>query len=377
MVGKSSPFMLSRCSATRKLGPHILILVAMKRTVLCFVAIVVAHATASTQSSRRSRSVVFPRVDSVDSRPALNASRNQPAHASAPVTQNDAVLHGGSQIDPEKSTSAPLLSKSMFISCLAFLTGIGDVISFRRYGCYANMMTGNTIRLTMALSELRLRDALLFGSLVTSYAMGVGAFHAVNFTKKQRGTASSFAAAPLFLTVFVLVDILVKLHGDSNSRIFLPPLGLGFGMLNAASTDALGGTTTYAMTGHIMKLGHAVVDRFMAGKKRWRKGTRTSTRVVICFAAGIATGTILSNLLGSALGNLPPFTTLGILYTLLLGLYSLQKPDLSQRRTGTMQRTAAEKETIIGTTSASQMDVNMDGWTTMPPGPLPFQDGQE
>jgi hypothetical protein len=57
---------------------------------------------------------------------------------------------------------APREADAPFVRRYAFLAGCTDVICFRRYGCYANMMTGNCISFASAAGGLRPGEAAFF-----------------------------------------------------------------------------------------------------------------------------------------------------------------------------------------------------------------------
>ena len=184
--------------------------------------------------------------------------------------------------------------KAMFVSSMAFITGFVDVICYRRYGCFVNMMTGNTIRFATALAESRLKDAFFYVSLISSYAIGVGMFRVMDL-KMRHGNDTKMTGesplqilttvAPVVAVLFVLADAVS--HFFANNRIHAPLLSMGFGLTNAATADATGGTILYAMTGHITKAAHSFVDYWMLSKPKALKSVRSHSRIVTCFAAGI------------------------------------------------------------------------------------------
>lgn len=184
-------------------------------------------------------------------------------------------------------------SKTIFVASMAFATGCVDTVCFRRYKCFLGMMTGNTIRFATAVAEARILDALFHASLITSYAVGVGIFRVLDIKvrhgEKEASSSSQqllTTVAPIILALFVLADMLA--HWFDNNRIHAPLLSVGFGIMNAASADATGGTILYAMTGHITRMGRNIVDYFMLSKPKCLQSFKSRLRIVACFAAGIA-----------------------------------------------------------------------------------------
>ena len=79
-------------------------------------------------------------------RMALAVEASRPANTESPVSE-----------PPFRLREAALSRKALFASGLAFLSGMVDVATFTAAGCYACMMTGNTISLVTALTSGRLR----------------------------------------------------------------------------------------------------------------------------------------------------------------------------------------------------------------------------
>ena len=207
-------------------------------------------------------------------------------------------------------------------------------------------MTGNTIKMAAAIGEWKVAEALHFGSLVLCYSLGNTIYRAMvhyhnNQTKPH--VSARATASPLIVALLFLSDLLFDSTTSSLGHVV--PLALGFGMLNAATMDSLGGTITFAMTGHIKTISQGLSDFFFHSdpqKRRLKSAVKSSARVLAFFLLGCSVGTCLANL-GSqqfieATGmtlpsfligepNLPVFTVVGLLSTLLLHLQDRPYPS--------------------------------------------------
>ncbi|CAB9527278.1 Major facilitator superfamily domain containing [Seminavis robusta] len=250
-----------------------------------------------------------------------------------------------------------LLSKTAFATSIAFLTGFADVFSFRMNRCYANMMTGNTIRLASALGEFRGMEALHLASMLFAYAFGALVYrsmvhyHILEEKTSKPHVAARTSASPVMLAMFALSDLLFynnNLNSGGSGPKNVIPLALAFGLLNSATTDAMGGTITFALTGHVSKLSSGISDWFFATdprKRRIRSATKMSARIMGWFVAGVLCGTWLT-MIGSnhvpmeASGltlpaflvgeqnRLPIFSIIGIIAVALIQLFDRPLPNL-------------------------------------------------
>ena len=243
----------------------------------------------------------------------------------------------------------PTMNKS-----LAFLAGVCDVICYRRHGCYANMLTGNTIQAANALSTLRLADMGFFLSILGSYMIGFGAYRAVDRSVQEHnsntleGSGGSMrrkrlvtpaVLAPVIITLFALYDMLaVK---SIAGRWAMPILVVGSAMINSAGFESTGAVCNM-MTGNFGKTANYITDltlhKFLGGPEpspELRKGARRSGKIIGSFFSGVAlTGAIITGgdrLLARlpfvgidalTIARLPHFTILGVSYATLLLLYS-------------------------------------------------------
>jgi len=253
-----------------------------------------------------------------------HAAHDVPAQT-VPKEQATKAEHRQGHMPARKGVS----NKTIFISSIAFLTGCVDTVCYRRYKCYVNMMTGNTIRFATALAESRWTDAFFHISLILSYIVGVGIFRVMDLNllngDNMAGESSSqkllTAVAFMIVALFGLADVVS--HFFANNRVHAPLLSIGFGIMNAASADATGGTILYAMTGHITKLGRSYVDYWMLSKPKAWKSCKSHLRIVVCFAAGIALSVKASQyILPLTAGFQPPVaTTAGALFAALFLWY--------------------------------------------------------
>lgn len=249
----------------------------------------------------------------------------------------------------------PTMNKS-----LAFLAGVCDVICYRRHGCYANMLTGNTIQAANALSTLRFADMAFFLSILGSYMVGFGAYRAVDRSVQEHnsnvvevnGNADSAenprrkrlvtpaVVAPVIMSLFTLYDILVFKTGAG--RWVVPILVIGSAMINSAGLESTGAVCNM-MTGNFGKTANFLTDctlhKFLGGPEPsadLKKGARKSGKIIGSFFAGVAlTGAMIAGgeqLLARipfvgidaalTIASLPHFTMLGAAYATLLLLYS-------------------------------------------------------
>jgi hypothetical protein len=184
---------------------------------------------------------------------------------------------------------------------LGAVSGLAHVLCSFKYEYYANMMTGNTIRGTLAASRGDANQALFFGSVVLSYLLGAAIYRALDlFLLCRSSDVSTYAqdaasdpvhfdrhklrnlswTAPISLSIFCCSDLAYRwmsrrasASASKTVMLRLSTLAAGFGMVNAAAQDALS-TVTNAATGHITRLGLGVADRALL---LWRVGRGAET----------------------------------------------------------------------------------------------------
>lgn len=234
-----------------------------------------------------------------------------------PVAKLPAVL----LVAPESRSlpeSEPFLSQHAFLSAMSFLSAAGDVISMKRHGGYANMMTGNLIRMAGALSEQRWGDSLKSLNLISCYMVGAIIFRGVlNYHEEKRrklsialpSRQSPLLSAPLALAILIL--------GEVWSNMSL--LAVAGGFLNSATAHASGGNIVFALTGHMSKILTGLLD--YPETRVWNKGIGASAKIVGWFFVGALSTTVLWNHGHSK----PFFVVIGLLYAGILSLVGLPK----------------------------------------------------
>ena len=199
----------------------------------------------------------------------------------------------------------------------------------------SNLMTGNTVKYGSSLGRMRWRDAWNYASVILCYAFGNSLYRALVHWQHHLTTphtSARFLASPLILAAFGGSDLIF--HTNNFPRQYFKhilPLALGFGLLNAATTDALGGTMTNAYTGHLVKVSQGISDWLFAVEPRQRRFssvTRLSALMLVCFLVGIVLGTVFvpSLIAAQQSYNVPLFTVFGTCCVILLHLYDRPHP---------------------------------------------------
>jgi uncharacterized membrane protein YoaK (UPF0700 family) len=216
-------------------------------------------------------------------------------------------------------------SRNAAMTLLPFLAGVSNAVCQRKFDCYATMMTGNTVSMSIALSEGRWDDVILKLLLIIGYAIGVAGGKSLESMSQRRqqqkqqsksGTAvytnHMTTIAPIVAVIFAIVEVGGRGLWRWNTA---PLLAGGYGMIYSSAQRMLGPTITHVVTGHWMKLGEATSDRFALGTKRWNDGAGKSIRVIVCFVVGVVVGMHLLRILDE---RFPFFASLGVLYALVL-----------------------------------------------------------
>ena len=279
--------------------------------------------------------------------------------AIATETVNLATMYLNDHNSPAKAATravAPIeMRRPTMNKSLAFLAGVCDVICYRRHGCYANMLTGNTIQAANALSTLRLADVAFFLSILGSYMFGFGAYRAVdrsvqehnsnvvgvnNDNPRRRRLVTPAVVAPVIMSLFALYDMLALRAGAG--RWTVPILTVGSAMINSAGLESTGAVCNM-MTGNIGKAANYITDltlhKILGGLEpsaELKRGARKSGKIIGSFFAGVTlTGAMIAGGEGLlaripfvgvdaalTIARLPHFTVLGAAYATLLLLYS-------------------------------------------------------
>ena len=271
-------------------------------------------------------------------------SRDEQAPATIQVFQKPHVnvTSAIEVLTTKKSKLSMDTKKNLFIFSLVTLTGISEAICFRRFGCFPNMMTGNTVRSMSFLADLEYEKALFHAALIVSYVAGGGLFSILDANAGTRSNNNktnsklpkdSKSTLPLVagigLALFCGSDLLNQRM--ANARAGLPILALGYGMINAATLNVVGAVTN-AITGHWTKVGLGVGDYLVdpqTGGSSKRLFPTTSAGCVAAFCLSVLlTGMLFNQIVArpALLARMPPFgTSFGVLYAILLTWYSNSK----------------------------------------------------
>lgn len=199
---------------------------------------------------------------------------------------------------------------------LAFLFGVSDVICvapcYTDVRCFGSMMTGNIISLASALGALQWADAGFFAAVIANYMGGVVMFRRIDATRRRRSSLR-FSAGIVF-GLFCACDLLAARAG---TRWPMLPLALGFGALNAISSEATGAITSM-VTGHLQKLSVFVADALAGERQRSPPGARQSLVVLLTFAAGVGVAVGSAARLPITLARSPQVACLGLGFAALL-----------------------------------------------------------
>lgn len=239
--------------------------------------------------------------------------------------RNDLIVYfnpggGGGVGDVLRVQATDTFSRNAAMTILPFLAGISNAICQHKFDCYATMMTGNTVSMSIALSEGRWNDVILKLSLIIGYAIGVAGGKSLESTcrrrHQQQGTTLYTnhlgTIAPIVAAIFAMAEV----GGRGGWRWNIAPLlAGGYGMIYSSAQRTLGPTISHVVTGHWMKLGEATSDRFTLAAKRWNDGAGKSIRVIGCFVIGVVVGMHLLRIMDE---RFPFFASLGVLYALVL-----------------------------------------------------------
>ena len=233
--------------------------------------------------------------------------------------------------------------KSTLIVLLGAMSGCSGALCKRRFGCYANMMTGNLARFANALADAQWSDALFYSLMICSYTTGVFLFRFFDVQEQKQysndadNNSSSnmakipFSIAPAALVAFALADVIDMLP-HIPSKFMLPVMSVGFALINASSQSSIGSITN-AATGHLTRVGLGVTDTLLLGVPL---KAVTSLRFLVAFFVSILGTSLIYNFVASRNMQLPPLmgTTVGLLYMLLLSWYRAPRIRVNEETSG-------------------------------------------
>jgi len=198
-------------------------------------------------------------------------------------------------------TQAQIQTK--FVVSLMGLAGFVEGFCIRRHGCFPNLMTGTILKATEAFGNWNLAAAGIQASMVCCYIGGGYIFSRWNKTAPTKRNPHEQKKASL-KAISVLSGLMLLLSdfvgGLTPLKAFkLPLLAAAFGIINAGTVD-VGAGVTYAMTGHVTKLGQGLATGNL-GKNKDRSATpkahRTSAQGLAVFSAAALVANLLCGVL--------------------------------------------------------------------------------
>ena len=152
--------------------------------------------------------------------------------------------------------------QARFVISLMGVAGFIEGVCIRQHGCFPNLMTGTLLKVAEAIGSWNLSLACIHASMVTCYIGGAWLFSRWKHTAApstdddDKKLKSSLRAVSALSGVFLLLsDVAARLSVLQQAR--LPLLAAAFGIINAG-TLAAGAGVTFAMTGHVSKVGQGL-----------------------------------------------------------------------------------------------------------------------
>lgn len=220
--------------------------------------------------------------------------------------------------------------KHWFVFGLVTISGIIEAICNRKFGCHANMMTGNTVKCMDALAAQKLNAVLKLSCVIVCYILGGAIFFgirhlAVRYYHLHYSVLLVVARIACFC--FGCSDLIARnlKPGFQQTIMRLMALSLGWGMINAAANEQLG-FVTFAVTNHYTEVGLGTAEYILFGGQ-FPGGWHTSMLTLVAFLLSL----FCTNIAQTKLQDKPHWNTklpplgmsLGIMYYLLFSWYSL------------------------------------------------------
>ncbi len=228
--------------------------------------------------------------------------------------------------------ASTFLNQSSLQYLLAFVAGWFNVICFKQYKCYSNMMTGNTVNLCYKLGGLESADVPFLVGAIVHFCGGFTSFKCLDMKLKNRGSCT--AVAPVIFILFSLADVLSAKYPKSRWHMLF--LAFACGMVNSISAEK-GKIVTNMMTGHFQSLSSILADYLVKGVSSQQKAsTVDSIRMVVTFCSGICLGMAAWNSnhplakLGSNLHE-RKYAVFGAIYAAILILHELPVDILKRK----------------------------------------------
>ena len=241
----------------------------------------------------------------------------------------------GGNIDSDSSNKlqrSNSIQPLAFASIMASLAGCSDAICYKRFNCYAAMMSGNVVTLSIAIAERQWKDVMWKASLIGSYMLGSASVRSIETFVSRRFTSEyptsqakqrkhHKVVASIIVVVFAIAnEILLKNDDDSHVTKLAEGYALlawGYGMVYATANQALNGTITQLLTGHITKMGTAISDVLFG------RSITDTTKDMYKFSACILGSFIIGGIIGGQFvsSDLPLFSLLGVIYAIVLAIF--------------------------------------------------------
>lgn len=190
----------------------------------------------------------------------------------------------------QATPAARVTKNDLIVSSLAFAAGVADVLTTRQFGCFLNMMTGMTMKMSLSLVAKAWADVAYFTVLFASYFSAFALYRVVE--RRSKAAPQPIALGRLFapLVALCMVAADVMSWAQPGTKWAAVSLALGFGLVNAVATESTGAITCM-ITGHLQRLTSQAVDR-CAGPIGAAQASKAATSifVVAMFAAGVAAG---------------------------------------------------------------------------------------
>lgn len=199
-----------------------------------------------------------------------------------------------------------------FASIMAILAGISDALCLHRFNCYVTMMTGNTIVMSISLSEKRWKHALWRASLIGSYLLGAVCIQSIELTSLKW-------AVPIVTGIFSIADYLLTFHPERWQSHAVPILALGYGMIYGYAYQELDRNSVDVINGHIIMLGSMISDYLLGRLPVDVEQMALSSCVLVSLVMGCIVGCRLSCVLKPT--SFPYFACLGISYAAVFTVY--------------------------------------------------------
>lgn len=220
-----------------------------------------------------------------------------------------------------------------FVVSLMALAGFVEGFCIRKHGCFPNLMTGTILKVAEAVGNLNFSGAGIHVSMIAFYIAGGYFFSKWKSNNKDSNknknkieqTKSALTAVSVISSIFlILSDLLTGIP-----PLKMPLLAAGFGVINSGTVD-VGAGVTFALTGHVNKIGQGMATGGLAKPKDVSKTSayRTSVQGVAAFTmtallANLVCGALETKTGGplGLLGKLPIGTTMLAAYSWIFHRY--------------------------------------------------------